>query len=190
MFSNSLNIVLASGSPRRQQLLSEAGLEFRTLSVNIAESYPAEMNKEEVPAYLAEKKAVAALGETDPEEVLITADTVVLLDNAIVGKPKNRQEAIGHLQQLSGSMHAVITGVCILTRQEKVVFSERTEVYFKTLTTAMIEYYVDNWEPFDKAGAYAIQEWIGLVGIERIVGNYYNVVGLPVHSVYDALQKL
>ncbi len=179
-------LILASGSPRRQQLLREAGFVFEVRTKATDESYPQSIDPIAVAKYIAQKKmdAFAHIGEG---ELVITADTVVKLDRTILGKPEDRDEAIGMLTEMSGRTHEVITGVCLKNSEKQLLFDALTKVTFRALAESEIKYYVDEWQPFDKAGAYGIQEWIGMVGIERIEGSYFNVVGLPVHQVYEHL---
>jgi len=181
-------LILASGSPRRKQILSEAGINFLIKPANIdEENYPSQLNVHKVPEYLAKLKA-EAIATTD-NEIVLAADTVVIIDNQILGKPVDKQEAISILTQLSGRMHEVVTGVCLRSKDKTVAFSDTTEVYFRELTSEEIEYYVDNYKPFDKAGAYGIQEWIGMIGVEKINGSFYNVMGLPIVPVYQQLKN-
>jgi len=182
-------MILASASPRRQQLLKDAGFTFEVRLKEIPETYPDGLAPEQVPEYLAVLKAGAFLSDLKPDELLITADTVVVIQQEIVGKPADREEAIKMLRKLSGHCHQVITGVCITTRSKQLVFSSNTNVFFRPLSNEEIVYYVDQYKPFDKAGAYGIQEWIGYIGIERIEGSFYNVMGLPIQKLYDTLQK-
>lgn len=182
-------IVLSSNSPRRKELLGELGIDFEVRVIEgIDETYPKELSVEEVPQYIAREKArVYIVGK---DEVLLTADTVVVLGNEIMGKPHDEADAMRMLRQLSGKTHQVITGVCLKTSDKQVTFSDITDVSFADLTDEEIKYYVDNFRPLDKAGAYGIQEWIGLAGVTGIKGSYFNVVGLPVHRVYAELKKL
>lgn len=182
------DIILASQSPRRKQLLEMADISFRVKVSNTDESFPKELPLEKVPEYIAEQKAIA-VQVTDPAQVIIAADTVVLLNNEILGKPTNPQEASLMLGKLSGNIHTVITGCCILFHGKKWNFSEKTEVEFHPLTSDQICHYVHHYKPFDKAGAYAIQEWIGVTGIKGIRGDFYNVMGLPVSRVLQILRK-
>lgn len=182
-------LILASGSPRRHQLMSDAGFKFDVKLKYTEEIWPEEMESEKVPEYLACLKAAAFDGELNSGELLITADTVVCLDTKILGKPENRECAIGMLRELSGRKHRVITGVCLTTVECRKSFSAYTDVYFKDLSAEEIVCYVDNYKPFDKAGAYGIQEWIGYIGIRRIEGSFYNVMGLPVQQLYEALKN-
>ena len=184
-------IILASQSPRRQYLLRELGVDFKVRPVNVEETYPAHLKHREIAIYLSELKA----GAFDFEQLcndclIITADTIVWLNGEVMPKPENRIEAMQILQQLSGKMHEVITGVTLRTNDRLTSFYSVTKVFFKHLTDDEIGYYIDNYEPFDKAGAYGVQEWIGYIGIEKIEGSYFNVVGLPVTKLYDELMKL
>ena len=179
-------LILASKSPRRRELLTKLGLDFRIESIEVDESFPKELPVEEVPKYLAEMKAVAHK-HLLKEEVLIAADTLVILNEEVLGKPKNKKDASLLLSKLSGKSHKVITGVCLLSQEKMVSFQDTTEVTFRVLTQKEIDYYIEVYKPFDKAGAYGIQEWIGLIGVTTIKGSYFNVVGLPVHKVYEAL---
>lgn len=196
-------IILASGSPRRKELLASLGVDFEVKTKPIDESFPADLPAREVATYLAKAKATAFAQEMTPEKkqeqevsaasrptLVITADTVVILEDKILAKPANKEEAQAMLQALSGSTHLVITGVCILAQGELRAFDETTKVVFKELSAQEIDYYIDHYKPFDKAGAYGIQEWIGMIGIERIEGDYYNVVGLPLHKLYTHLKQL
>lgn len=183
-------LILASASPRRQQLMKDAGFTFEVRLKKIAEDYPEDLPIEKVPEYLSKVKAEAFREELNPDEVLVTADTVVCIHDKILGKPANRAEAIRMLQELSGNRHLVVTGVCVTTCTKQLSFSALTNVFFKTLSTEEVEYYVDVYKPFDKAGAYGIQEWIGYIGIERIEGSFYNVMGLPVQKLYETLRML
>lgn len=182
-------IVLSSNSPRRKELLGELGIDFEVRVIEgIDETYPKELSVEEVPQYIAREKArVYIVGK---DEMLLTADTVVVLGNEIMGKPYDEADAMRMLRQLSGKTHQVITGVCLTTNDKQVTFADVTDVSFADLTDEEIKFYVDNFRPLDKAGAYGIQEWIGLAGVTGIKGSYFNVVGLPVHRVYAELKKL
>ncbi len=180
-------LILASSSPRRQYLLHESGFTFRVSAPNIDESFSSEMPVEQVPGYLAEKKAKALLPELE-NEVVIASDTVVILGKKILNKPIDRAEAISMLQMLSGQTHVVITAVCLLSKEKQIVFDDRTEVTFASLSLPEIEYYVDHYKPFDKAGAYGAQDWLGMIGVEKINGSYFTVMGLPIHKVYQHLQ--
>jgi septum formation protein len=184
-----LKIILASKSPRRKELMKMAGFTFSVQSKNVSEEHPQGLDAESIPAYLAEKKARAFWADLDDNTVVIGADTVVLLEGKIYEKPVDAADAIKMLSALSGKMHRVITGVCILSKNRKKVFSETTSVYFNDLTSAEIEYYVNEFKPFDKAGSYACQEWIGAIGIRKFDGDYFNVVGLPVNRVYKEMKE-
>ncbi len=179
-------LILASSSPRRQFLLKEAGFVFTIDSPDIDESFPASMPHDQVPVYLAEKKA-RALSAKINDEIVIAADTVVILGNKILNKPADREEAIQMVSLLSGATHRVITAVCLLSKNKVITFDDCTTVSFVELTSDEIEFYIDNYKPFDKAGSYGAQDWLGMVGIERINGSYFNVMGLPMHKVYQQL---
>ncbi|GAA0894077.1 Maf-like protein [Fulvivirga kasyanovii] len=179
-------LILASNSPRRQELLRNAGFEFKVKTKEVDESYPEDTPPEEVAKYLAAKKG-DAYGNDLKDEVVITADTIVKLNDQILGKPENYEDARRMLESLSSKEHEVITGVCIKSRDKQIVFDDTTQVYFKKLSEEEIDYYITNYRPYDKAGAYGIQEWIGMVGIEKIEGSFFTVVGLPVNKVYEAL---
>ncbi|WP_394772190.1 Maf family nucleotide pyrophosphatase [Mucilaginibacter sp.] len=183
------NIILASKSPRRQELLRLMDIEFRMVLKDVDESYPDSLTPEEVAVYIATKKA-EAFDETVGEEIVLTADTIVCIDDLILGKPEDAAHAVEMLQLLSGRMHRVITGVCLLYKHQYHSFYDVSEVYFGKLTAEEIINYVDKYKPFDKAGSYGIQERIGLIGIERINGSYTNVVGLPTEKLYRELEKL
>ncbi|MBS1629716.1 MAG: septum formation protein Maf [Bacteroidetes bacterium] len=182
-------LILASGSPRRRQLLEQAHIDFEVISPDVDETIPPGMDGTDLPAFLAQKKA-KAVAEKFPDRDILAADTVVLLGNEILGKPASDYEAKAMLTRLSGQMHRVVTGVCLLLHGKDHVFSVITEVYFRQLSYEQISFYVDHYHPLDKAGAYAIQEYIGMVGIEKIVGDYYNVMGLPVGDVVPMLASI
>ena len=188
-FLNHKKVILASKSPRRSELLKMAGIEFEVRSKDIAEIHPTGVKAEDIPAYLAQKKAKALLLEISDNEIVIGADTIVILNGKIYEKPTDRADAIEMLSELSGQIHTVVTGVCIVSKAREVVFSEATQVTFNVLTLDEISYYVDTYKPYDKAGAYACQEWIGAVAIRRFEGDYFNVVGLPVNRVYGELKR-
>ena len=185
--------ILASQSPRRKQLLAWADIEFDIMVSEAAEDFPAEMDVQEVPVHIAQKKAIAVQKKIKLEfpihqgKWIIAADTIVVLENEIIGKPTDRADAISILQKLSGKTHRVITGVYIVNDLESRYFSETTLVHFHPLTLSQIEYYVDQYQPYDKAGAYGIQDWIGVVGIRGIEGDFYNVMGLPVSKLLGYL---
>lgn len=183
-------IILASGSPRRKQLLELAEVSFEVIVSEIEETFPAGLSPSQAAMYIAENKALAvrkSLNNGDGQTI-IAADTVVVFQSEILGKPTGRDDAISILSKLSGKAHKVITGVCILSAEHKILFAEETEVTFKALSKEQIAYYVDHYKPYDKAGAYAIQEWIGAVGIQSIKGDFYNVMGLPVSRVVEELK--
>jgi septum formation protein len=187
---NNFRFILGSKSPRRQHLLSELGLKFNVLTRQIEEDYPEELQREEIPLFLCEHKSKAFDDVlTDMHTVLITADTIVWLDNMNIGKPKDADEAVFILNQLSGKKHEVLTGVCLRSLSKTHSFHVCSEVYFNQLRPEEIEYYVRHFKPYDKAGAYGIQEWIGYIGIEKINGSFFNVMGLPVQRVYNELLK-
>lgn len=183
-------IVLASNSPRRKELLAGIDVEYEIRMLpNIDESYPKTIPEDDVAEYLAKKKASAYLHDLKDDELLITADTIVLLDGMIIGKPVDEADAIRMLKLLAGKTHRVITGVCLATKKKQVIFSDTAFVTFGNLSEEEIKYYVLNYKPFDKAGAYGVQEWIGYVAVERIEGSYFNVMGLPIYKVYKELKK-
>lgn len=183
-------VLLASQSPRRRELLAELRIPFSVASIGMVdESYPDTMQSELVPEYLAHKKAMAFRSNLSDQQLLITADTLVMLENKIYGKPKNAAEAKAMLRELSGNTHKVITGVCVMTNERQETFTSTTEVKFGDLSDKEIDYYVTNFQPLDKAGAYGIQEWIGCVAVEWINGSYYNVMGLPVNRLFKVLCK-
>lgn len=185
----SMRIILASKSPRRRELLAGLGFDFKVEVIDgINEDYPRHLRMEEIPQFIAKEKA--AVCKIMQDDVLLTADTIVVLDNIIMGKPKNKAEACRMLQLLSGRTHHVITGVCITTMETQTTFSETTAVTFRELSEAEINYYVTHYQPYDKAGAYGIQEWIGYVGVTKIDGSFYNVMGLPVEKVYEILKTI
>lgn len=184
------SIVLASQSPRRKQLLEWAEIDFEVIVQSTDESFLNDLSIEQIPIYIAREKAFAVEQQIGKERIILAADTVVVLNNTIIGKPKDRADAIEILTALSGNHHKVITGVVLLSGLQQVAFSDITDVEFHTLTQEQIEFYVDKYKPYDKAGAYAIQEWIGVVGIKSITGDFYNVMGLPVSRVVQELQKL
>ena len=176
--------VLGSKSPRRQQLLSGMGLPFTVRTSDIDEDFPPGMGMTEVPVYIAEKKAESLMSGMTPDEMIITADTIVWLNGEVLGKPGDADHAMEILRKLSNNTHQVITGVCLSTTQRQKTFFSVTDVEFRRLSDLEITYYIERCHPFDKAGAYGIQEWIGLTGITKITGSYFNVVGLPVHQLY------
>lgn len=181
----SRKLILASGSPRRQQLLKDLGLAFEIRLKEIEETYPGHLQGQQITDFLATLKANAF--EVVENEILITSDTIVWLENKALGKPLNYEEAFVTLKEISGKTHKVITSVCLKSIEKTKVFNDTTLVTFAELSNEMIQYYIENYKPFDKAGAYGIQEWIGLVGIEKIEGSYTNVVGLPTQKFYNEL---
>jgi septum formation protein len=189
MLTNLPQIILASKSPRRQELLSEMGIDFRVVSKDVDESYPEGLSPAEIAVYISERKA-RAFDESLEDEIVITADTIVSIDGHILGKPEGEEHAFEMLSLLSGKKHEVITGVSLLKAHHLYSFYEKTEVYFHELSAQQIKHYIHHYKPFDKAGAYGIQEWIGMVAIERIVGSYTNVVGLPTHRLFQELERI
>ncbi len=182
-------IVLASNSPRRKELLRGLGVDFTIRTIDgIDESWPEELTGQEIPIYISSQKADSYASSMTPEELVITADTIVYLDNRVYGKPRNAEEAKRMLRELSGKWHEVITGVTIVTKDKRKSFAVTTEVKFAYFSDDEISYYVRNYSPMDKAGAYGIQEWIGFIGVEQIKGAYFNVVGLPVQRLYKELK--
>jgi septum formation protein len=182
-------IVLASGSPRRKQLLEWAEIPFDILVKETPETWPPGLAVAEVPVFIARNKALAVKSAATGGSVILGADTVVVLGEEIIGKPRDRADAVGILSRLAGQRHEVITGVVLLRGEEEISFYDRTAVWFHPLSLQEIEGYVDRYKPYDKAGAYAIQEWIGVVGIKGIEGDFYNVMGLPVSRVVQALRQ-
>ena len=181
-------IVLASKSPRRIELLKGLGFEVKTVySTGPDEVYPTNLTGGDIPLYLAQLKSSAYNGKLEQNDILVTADTIVWLDGKVIGKPSDREEAISMLQNLSGRMHEVYTGVCMKLRDKEHSFVSCSKVFFAALSPQEIEYYVDNFKPFDKAGAYGIQEWVGYIGVEGIEGSYFNVMGLPVQRLYTEM---
>ena len=186
--STSKKIILASQSPRRKQLLEWAEIPFEIIIQSTDESYPNNLSVEEIAIHIARNKALAVLQVTQANIPVLAADTIVVLNNEVIGKPVNRADAIDILNKLSGQQHTVITGVVIRHGEKEIAFADATEVEFHQLTLEQIEFYVDKYQPYDKAGAYAIQEWIGVVGIKSVNGDFYNVMGLPVSRVVQALK--
>jgi len=183
-------IILASGSPRRQQFFKDLDLDFEIRLKEIDEVYPPNLREEDITDYLAVLKSDAFERELKDREILITSDTIVWHENKALGKPKDDQDAFAMLKSLSNKTHKVITSVCFKTKDKIEVISDTTHVTFKDLSDAQIQYYLDKYQPYDKAGSYGIQEWIGFVGVSKIDGSYANVMGLPVDKVYDYLSKL
>jgi len=183
-------IILASKSPRRSFLLRELGLDFEISSAGIAEDYPPHLRKEEIVKYLCLKKAEALKKSlNDNKTLIISADTIVWIEDKVLNKPSGYEEAFDMLNQISGKMHEVVSGVCLMSLKKEVVFHVLSRVYFKPLSEEEIKYYLNRFKPYDKAGAYGIQEWIGYVGIEKIEGSFYNVMGLPVARLYEELKQ-
>ena len=183
-------LILASGSPRRQQFFKDLDLDFEIRLKEIEEIYPPELKAEEITNYLAELKANAFEGELNNNEILITSDTIVWHNNKALGKPKDTEDAFDILKSLSNATHEVFTSVCFKTKEESTVLYEVTKVTFNELSDEAIWYYIENYKPFDKAGAYGIQEWIGFVGVVKIEGSYANVMGMPTDKVYEYLSNL
>ena len=184
------HIILGSNSPRRRELLAGLDLNFEVKVIpGLEEHYPPTLQPEEIPVFLARQKAEAYIPTLSDKTLLITADTIVWNQNKVIGKPKDREDAIQMLQSLSGHEHHVVTGVCLTTTEKQKAFSVVSTVKFAALTDEEISYYVDKYHPFDKAGAYGIQEWIGYIGVESINGSFYNVMGLPVQRLYQELKK-
>lgn len=181
------NLLLASQSPRRRQLLSEAGFQFSVRPTDADETLPPQYPSEKAAEYLAALKAEAGREWIEAGQILLAADTVVILEGVIFGKPTNYEDAFQMIQKLSGKTHEVITGVCLLSTEKKITFSESSKVTFEQLDDEEIDFYIQNYHPFDKAGSYGIQEWIGLCKIRKIEGTYANVMGLPMNRVYEAL---
>lgn len=182
-------LILASQSPRRRELLKGLDVEFSTCTVDADESFPAELKGADAVQYICKAKANAYKPQLTEGTIAITADTVVILDDNIIGKPKSKEDAFAMIRSLSGRVHEVITAVCIFSRDKESCFYSRTEVHFSCLTDEEINYYIEKYKPFDKAGSYGVQEWIGYIGIEKIVGSYFNVMGLPVKRLYDELKS-
>lgn len=180
------NLILGSNSPRRKELLENMGFSFDVFTKDIKESYPRELNPKDIAKHLAELKN-GIYRKFIQDQILLTADTIVVFDNDILGKPSDASEACDMIGRLSGNVHSVITGVCISSPDKSLAFEDETEVGFKSLSIEEIEFYVEKYSPFDKAGAYGIQEWIGLVGVTGIKGSYFNVMGLPTEKVYGIL---
>lgn len=190
-FLKNCKVLLASHSPRRRELLEHLDIDVEILPVReVSESYPASMRPEEVPAYISRKKAHPYMAELRDNDILLTADTVVINRGEVLGKPTDLRDAARMLRMLSDHTHTVVTGVTLATTKRSVTFSELTEVQFAPLTPEEIDFYVEKYQPLDKAGAYGIQEWIGYIGITSIKGDYYNVMGLPLHSLFEHLTIL
>lgn len=193
MLSNKLskyNIILASGSPRRQQFFKDLNLNFEIRLKEVEEIYPKHLQASEITDYLADLKSKVFDSELTEHDLLITSDTIVWFNNKALGKPKNYEEAFDMLKSMSGKKHEVITSISIKNKNFQKIVNHNTTVFFKELTDDEIHYYIENFQPYDKAGAYGIQEWIGKIGISKIEGSYFNVVGLPTHELYKELMKL
>ena len=182
-------IVLGSKSPRRQKLIQELGFPVELRTLEVEETYPDDIMKSEVPAFLAKKKSLPLRSTLSSNEILVCADTIVLFENEVLGKPQDEIEAKQMLERMSGKKHEVFTGVCIFHANQEHVFTTQTDVFFSELSPAEIDHYLSTAKPFDKAGSYGIQEWIGYIGVEKINGCYYNVMGLPLHDLYRALKE-
>lgn len=185
------HLILASNSPRRKELLSGLGVEYevRTLP-GVDESYPDTLQGADIPLYISREKAEAYRALLKSDDLMITADTIVWLDGQVLGKPRDREDALRMLRALSGRTHEVFTGVCLTTRSWQRCFSVGTQVRFARLTEEEMEYYIDRFQPMDKAGAYGVQEWIGYIGVEHIEGSYFNIMGLPVQRLYGELKRV
>lgn len=191
MVAKDYKIILASNSPRRKELLAGIDVQFEVRVIqDIDESYPADLPTKDIAEYISHKKAAVYQQQMAPDELIITADTIVVLGNEVMGKPHDEADARRMLRELSGRTHQVITGVTLTTIQKQVSFSVETDVTFKQLSDSEIDYYVSHYKPFDKAGAYGIQEWIGYVGVTCLKGSYYNVMGLPVQRIYETLRQM
>lgn len=186
----SYTIILNSRSPRRKRLLEDMGFNICVVKTQTEESYPDNLAIEEIPVFLAEKKGRTYTEQIREKEILLSSDTMVFLNNEALGKPQSKQEAIAMLQKLSGRKHCVVSGCNLRTKVKSISFYEKTNVFFKPLSSQEIEYYVNKYEPLDKAGAYGIQEWIGMIGIEKIEGDFYNVMGLPTVSLFQKLKEI
>lgn len=182
-------LILGSGSPRRQELLKSLGFSFILKPINADESFPENLKEQEIPLYLAEKKANAFPDKLKENELLITADTIVWCEGKVLNKPADFEEGKKMLSSLSGKMHQVFTAVCLKSANKQLSFYDASKVYFKNLTNEEIEFYLTNFSPYDKAGGYGVQDWIGYIGIEKIEGSFYNVMGLPVKQLYEELIK-
>jgi len=186
---NNYHIILASQSPRRQELLSGLNIPFDVQVIDVEETYPRQLVGVDIPMYLAEKKADAFTGKMEENTLLITADTIVWHEGKVFGKPKDKTDATRMLKALSGKTHQVITGVCLSSLYHRKTFHVISEVRFARLTPDEIDYYLSNYQPYDKAGSYGVQEWIGYIGVEHIEGSYFNVMGLPIQRLYTELKR-
>lgn len=183
-----VKLILASNSPRRKEILGGLRIPFTIQLKEVAEDFEPHLQREQIAEHLAEHKASAYKNDLQPDEVVLTADTIVWLKNSVLNKPKDLAEAKEMLQRLSGNVHEVITGVCIQSKEMQEVFHDVSEVQFRELSESEIDFYLEHFKPLDKAGAYGVQEFIGMIGIERITGSYFNVMGLPIHLVYEKLK--
>lgn len=188
-YLNKYRLILASRSPRRQQLLRELGLRFDVVIKDWPEVYPVNLRGEEIALHVAREKANLFKHEITDNEIVITADTIVWCNGKVLDKPVNKKDAIEILSEISGNTHEVITGVCLLSTKKQTVFFSSTKVTFDSLDEKEIDFYIENYKPYDKAGAYGIQEWIGIAACSHIEGSFFNVMGLPVHKLYKELQK-
>lgn len=182
-------IILASKSPRRQQLLKGLAIEFDIRTLDVDESFPAALQREEIPLFLSKVKAQAFKETMADDEIIITADTVVWVNDHVLNKPEDRDDAMKMLGELSGNTHIVYTGVTVMSKEKSISFVDSTEVDFRELDNQELEYYIDSFQPYDKAGAYGVQEFIGYIGIKELRGSYFNVMGLPVHRLYEILKE-
>ncbi|MAY83775.1 MAG: septum formation protein Maf [Flavobacteriales bacterium] len=188
-FSLKYNLILGSKSPRRKELLEKLGFEFTQISLDADETFPADLPPQEVAEFLSRKKAAAGIDDLNADDLLITSDTTVVIGKTILNKAANAAEAKAMLELLSGKEHEVISGVCLTSKEKAISFSVSTKVFFKELSADEIDYYIEKYKPFDKAGAYGIQEWIGMIGVEKMEGSFYNVMGLPVKEVWEQLRS-
>ncbi len=188
MLLNDIKIILASKSPRRQELIKGLELPFEVVTYEVDESFPSQLTKHEIPTYLANKKADAFPLTLNENEILLTADTIVWINNHVLNKPETEQESFEMLKEICGTTHEVFTGVCLKSNNKTVTLYDRSEVSIKQLLDDEIWHYIKNYKPFDKAGSYGIQDWFGYTAIEKINGCFYNVMGLPVNKIYDALK--
>ncbi len=189
-YFNNYNIILASQSPRRQELMRNMGFKIEVEKTDVEEVYPPELQREEIAVYLSEIKAQSLAHTLEDKDILLTADTIVWKDNQVLHKPKNREEAIEMIRNLSDDTHWVYTGVTLIHKNKKISFFDVSKVVFLPLSDNEIEFYVDTYKPYDKAGAYGVQEWIGYIGIKNIEGSYYNIMGLPTHLVYKHIKEI
>lgn len=189
MKQKNIKLILGSKSPRRQKFIQELGFPFEVRTKEVEEIYPEDLEKKKVPEYLAKLKSEPLKSGIADNEILITSDTIVLLYGEVIGKPKSREHAIDTLKKLSNNSHTVISGVNLFNPKKEVSFSVETNVYFDKLSDEEITDYVDKFEPFDKAGSYAIQEWIGFIGVKKIEGCYYNIVGFPMNAIYQKIKS-